>query len=152
ASDAKDAARAAMSDQPLPHADKDFHKVVRLLDEGVRGFHIGVHHNFWRGVTRDQFVALSIFGNPLIATGPDGKFDAAGSNLIKALRGKTPFDNPEDSADGNQDPSHYPRMPARHPPLPPEAINYIYRWIEMGCSDNDPPGQIAIPADLPDKR
>jgi hypothetical protein len=144
-SDAQSVARAAMSGEPLPGAEKDFRKIVHLLDEGVRGFRIGVHHNFWRGCTRDQFVTMSIFGNPLIATGPDGRLDAAGSNLIKALRGEPPFDVPEESEDENQDPSHYPRMPAEHPPLPPEAINYIYRWIEAGCPDNDPPGQVAIP-------
>ena len=135
-------ARAATSGEELSYSEQDFRKVVRLLEDGVRGFSIGVHHNFWRGCTRDQFVSMSVFGNPLIATRPDGGFDAADSNLIKALRGEAPFD--ATGADGD-DPSHYPRMPAHHPPLAPEAIAYILKWIENGCPDSEPPGQVGIP-------
>ncbi|MEO8286283.1 MAG: ferritin-like protein [Chloroflexota bacterium] len=145
-STALDLLRAVTSGVPAEHKS-DFAKVVRLLEDGVRGFRIGVHHNFWRGCTRDQFVALSIFDNPLFATRPDGTFDAASSNLIKALRGEPPFDVPEEPGDGSYDPSHYPRMPAEHPPLPPQAIDYIYHWIESGCPDSDPPAQVAIPAE-----
>jgi hypothetical protein len=126
----------------LSYPEQNFRKVARLLDEGVRGFGIGAHHNFWRGCTRDQFVSMSVFGNPLIAARPDGSFDAANSNLIKALRGEPPFDAPE-SNEGI--PSHYPRMPAHHPPLAPESIEYIFNWIENGCPDSEPAGQVGIP-------
>jgi hypothetical protein len=113
----------------LPGPSAGFPKVVRLLESAVRGFKVGAHHNFWRDVTRDEFVSMSVFANALLARREDGSFDAAGSNLIKALRGEPPFDGAEG------DPSRFPRMPAEHPPMPPEAIEYIYRWIEAGCPE-----------------
>jgi hypothetical protein len=135
-------ARAAMSGEALSYREQNFKKVVRLLENGVRGFRIGAHRNFWRGTTRDQFVAMNVFGTQLIAARQDGSFDAAGSNLIKALRGEPPFDVPED-VEGDE--SSYPRMPAHHPPLPPQAIDYIYRWIERGCPDSDSAGEVGLP-------
>ncbi|HEY0071900.1 MAG TPA: ferritin-like protein [Chloroflexia bacterium] len=126
-------ARAMMRGDDLPGQSTGFSKVVRLLESAVRGFRVGAHHNFWRDVTRDEFVAMSIFGNALVARREDGSFDAAGSNLIKALRGEPPFDRAEDDPSG--DPSRFPRMPAEHPPMAPEAIQYIYRWIEAGCPE-----------------
>jgi hypothetical protein len=139
--EAQQLAHGAMSGRPFSYPEQNFRKVARLLENGVRGFNIGVHHNFWRGCTRDQFVAMSIFGNSLIAVRPDGSFDAANSNLIKALRGESPFDAPEA---GGQDFSHYPRMPAHHPPLAPECIAYIVNWIENGCPDSEPTGQVGL--------
>jgi hypothetical protein len=88
---------------------------------------------------------MSVFGHPLIAVREDGSFDAAGSNLMKALRGEPPFDAPEV---GEHDPSQMPRMPAHHPPMPPQAVGYIGQWIERGCPDSEPPGQVGIPADV----
>jgi hypothetical protein len=142
--DAQRLARLSMLAEPLTYPESNFRKVLELLESSVRGFSIGVHHNFWRGCTRDEFVAMGIFGNNLIAVRPDGSFDGANSNLIKALRGEPPFDAPESSESGEQDPSRYPRMPAHHPPMPPEAIDYISRWIDNGCPDSDPPGQSGI--------
>ena len=136
--------RSAMAGEPLTYQGQDFVKVVRLLEDSVRGFRVGAHHNFWRGCTRDEFVALSVFGNPLIAARADGTFDAAASNLIKAVRGEPPFDAAEPEA---HDPSHFPRMPAHHPPLSPQAIEYIHGWIKRGCPDSEPAGQVGIPAD-----
>lgn len=132
--------RAVANGKELPAQTGQFKKVVRILEDSVRGFHIGAHHNFWRDCTRDELVSKSIFGNPLIAVGPDGRFSADNSNLIKALRGEAPFDAPDD----NQNRSRYPRMPAEHPPLPPAGIEFIRQWIYDGCPDNDPPGQIGI--------
>jgi hypothetical protein len=139
--DAQRLVRAAMSGEPLTYAERGFGKVVRLLEESVRGFSIGAHRNFWRGCTRDQFVSMEVFGQQLIAVRPDGSFDAAGSNLIKALRGEAPFDAP---ATGEHDPTRYPRMPAHHPPMAPQGIEYIYRWIEAGCPESEPPGQVGM--------
>jgi rubrerythrin len=131
--------RAAMAGEELPAGPDNFKKVVQILEDAVRGFYIGAHHNFWRDCTRDEFVSKSIFGVPLIARTEDGRFDAGSSNLIKALRGEAPFDGEREG-----DFSHYPRMPAEHPPVPREGIAYIHRWIEQGCPDSDPPGQIGI--------
>jgi hypothetical protein len=139
-------ARAVMVGEPLAYPETNFGKVVRLLEGSVRGFRIGAHRNFWRGVTRDEFVAMSVFGQPLIALRPDGSFDAANSNLIKALRGEPPFDAPPD---GEHDPARYPRMPAEHPPMPAQGIEYIYRWIEAGCPESDPPSQVGTPEEKP---
>ncbi|HEX8599271.1 MAG TPA: ferritin-like protein [Chloroflexia bacterium] len=127
-------ARAMMRGEALPGLSAGFTKVVRLLESAVRGFRVGAHHNFWRDVTRDEFVAMSVFGNALVARKEDGSFDAAGSNLIKALRGEPPFDAADPSGD-LPDPSRFPRMPAEHPPMTPEAIEYIYRWVEAGCPE-----------------
>jgi hypothetical protein len=142
---AQDFARAASRRETLPQQAQDFQKVVRLLEDGVRGFRIGAHHNFWRDCTRDQFVAASVYGNPLFTARPDGTFDAAGSTLIKALRGDAPFG--ADLRPG-QEGSFFPRMPAEHPPLPRQVIQYIHSWIDRGCPDNDPPGQIGLPSGL----
>lgn len=124
-------ARAMMRGDALPRPSTGFSKVVGLLESAVRGFTVGAHRNFWRDVSRDEFVAMSVFGNPLVARRENGSFDAAGSNLIKALRGEPPFD----AAGPSGGPSRFPRMPAEHPPMAPEAIEYIYRWIEAGCPE-----------------
>jgi hypothetical protein len=122
-------ARAMLRGDALPGPSTGFSKVVRLLEGAVRGFKVGAHHNFWRDVTRDEFVSMSVFGNALVARREDGSVDAAGSNLIKALKGEPTFDGAE------SDPSRFPRMPAEHPPMAPEAIEYIYRWLEAGCPE-----------------
>jgi hypothetical protein len=118
--------QAAAAGDMLPEQSQGFEKVVRILEDSVRGFNIGVHHNFWRGCTREEFVNLSIFGNPLIARRADGAFDPEGSNLMKALRGEQPFDGA---------PDRFPRMPAKHPPVRPEGIEYVCQWIEAGCPE-----------------
>jgi hypothetical protein len=120
-------ARAMMRGDGLPVLHRGFSKVVHLLESAVRGFTVGAHHNFWRGVTRDEFVSMNVFEQPLLARREDGSYDAAASNLIKALRGEPPFDG--------VDPTGFPRMPAEHPPMPQEAIEYIYEWIEAGCPE-----------------
>ena len=65
-----------------------FEKVIQILDKGVGGptAPVGFHGAFWRGVTRNDFVAKAIFGLPLITVG-----NGAGSNLVKALKGEAPF-------------------------------------------------------------
>src|SRR5262249_2324971 len=42
-------------------------RIQQLLDEAIHGETIGAHGPFWRTLTRDQFVAKSIFGKKLIA-------------------------------------------------------------------------------------
>jgi hypothetical protein len=131
--------RAAAQGAQLPPGPVAFQRVVRILDEAVRGLRVGAHHNFWRDCTRDEFIHKSVFDEPLIAITPDGRFDPAQSNLSKALRGEPPFD----AVEGERS-EEYPRMPAHRPPVAPEHIAFITQWIADGCPDNDPPGQIGL--------
>ena len=62
-----------------------FEKVVEILDSSIGGpaAQIGVHGPFWRGKTRDEFVALVVRNRQLLVVG-----NGAGSNLVKALKGR----------------------------------------------------------------
>src|SRR5207247_2201535 len=40
--------QAAASGRELPAQPAHFQRVVRILENAVRGFRIGAHHNFWR--------------------------------------------------------------------------------------------------------
>lgn len=110
-------------------------RVQQLLDEAVHGDNIGAHGPFWRTLTRDQFVAKSIFGKPLIARRTDGSFDPDESNLVKALEGRPPFgadlDPPPAGAVLN-------RMPDGYDPVPQLRIDEIREWITAGCPANSP--------------
>ena len=66
-----------------------YERVQQILDESIGGptAQIGVHGAFWRGKTRDEFVALVVRNRQLLVVG-----DGAGSNLVKALKGEAPFD------------------------------------------------------------
>jgi hypothetical protein len=72
-----------------------YERVQQILDESIGGpdAQIGVHGGFWRGKTRDAFVAMPVLNRQLLIVG-----DGAGSNLVKALKGEAPFgadvDNP----------------------------------------------------------
>jgi hypothetical protein len=96
-----------------------YEQVQQILEEAVEGTVIGAHGNFWRGKSRDQFIAHRVFGNPIIASG-----NGAGSNLVKALRGDPPFDG-----------SGFPRMPLGFPLVPDDRIAIIEAWIDDGCPD-----------------
>jgi hypothetical protein len=85
------------------------------------------HGSFWRGVSRDEFVALSVFGLELIVVG-----DPEASNLVRSLRGLAPFGS--DLPDRPPD-SFIPRMPAGRPPASEEDIALIEGWIRAGCPD-----------------
>ena len=41
---------------------------AEVLEHDVRG-QIGAHHAFWRGITRDQFVAKKVFGKIVVVPG-----------------------------------------------------------------------------------
>jgi hypothetical protein len=51
-----------------------FERVVQILDEAIGGpgTSIRAHGTFWRGLTRDQFVALEVFDRSLIVIGRGG--------------------------------------------------------------------------------
>jgi hypothetical protein len=102
-----------------------FQDVQQALDRSVGGVQIGAHGAFWRGLTRDQFIAKKVFGRPIVTMG-----NAAESNIIKALRGQAPF-----GADIGTPDATIPRMPAFLPPMPEEDINLIAQWIDQTCPE-----------------
>jgi len=104
-----------------------FHDVQSLLDRSIGPGQIGAHRAFWRGLSRDQFVARSVYGYPLVTPG-----DSANSNLVKALRGEVPFGD-----DFTVPGVIMPRMPARLPPMPDEDIATIAGWIDSGCPEQE---------------
>jgi len=104
-----------------------FRQVKDILDNAVGGpdADVGAHGAFWRDVSRDQFVALSVFNRPLLTVG-----DGSGSNIVKALRGEAPF-----GKDIGTPGATIPRMPAKMDPVPPEQIDFISTWIDDGCPE-----------------
>jgi hypothetical protein len=114
-----------------------FERVTQILDEAIGGpdASIGAHGAFWRGLTRDQLVAKNVFGLDLIATGQGGA-----SNLVKGLKGETPFGN--DLPDPPQDAS-FPRMPAGLDPVAAQDIAFIEQWIDEGCLEDPLPSPLS---------
>lgn len=108
-----------------------YEQVIAILDASVGGPSAPVgfpHAAFWRGLTRDQFVIRKVLGLPLVTVG-----DGAGSTLVKALKGETPFGS--DLGNPNAD---YRRMPAGMAPVPATEIAFIEQWINDGCPEHDP--------------
>ncbi|MEX0676002.1 MAG: ferritin-like protein [Pirellulales bacterium] len=104
---------AAMTPQtPLVRGINRLSQIQIFLDEAVEGNEIGAHGAFWRGLSRDEFVAYRVFNTVRLVQPGDG----ANSNLVKALHG-----------DG------FPRMPLGYPPMPEDRIEFIERWIQDGC-------------------
>jgi photosystem II stability/assembly factor-like uncharacterized protein len=107
-----------------------FERVVQILDTAIGGpgVNIGVHGAFWRGITRDVFVAKKVQGLDLLVLG-----NGAGSNLVKALKGQSPFgqdlDNPPPGA-------RFDRMPSGLPPVSTDDIAFIQRWIDDRCPED----------------
>lgn len=110
-----------------------FERVIQILDDAIGGpdATIGAHGAFWRGLTRDAFVATNVFGLDLIVVG-----QGASSNLVKALKGESPFgaDLPNPAPD-----AEFPRMPAGLDPVSAEDIALIERWIDEGCLEDPLP-------------
>jgi photosystem II stability/assembly factor-like uncharacterized protein len=106
-----------------------FQKVVQILDDAVSGpsAPVGFHGAFWRGVSRDVFVAKKVFGLPLVTIG-----DGAGSTLVKALKGETPF-----GADLGNPEADFNRMPSGLAPVPAADITFIKTWIDEGCPEDE---------------
>lgn len=107
-----------------------YQHVIQILDQAIGGptSNIGYHGAFWRGLTRDQFVAKMVFGNQLVIVG-----QGANSKLVKALRGQAPFGSdlspPPDGA-------IYPRMPNGLPPVGDVEILFVEKWIDEGCLED----------------
>jgi hypothetical protein len=104
--------------KPLPPQSQDFPKIVRILEEAVRGFTIGAHGNMWAGQQLAPFKALQ---NTWVVPG-----DAANSRILKVLKGTDPLG----------------RMPRERPAVPATRIDYIENWITRPgnpCPDSVPP-------------
>lgn len=102
-----------------------FAEIQKLLDDAIGNAEIGEHGAFWRGITRDQFVAKRVFGRTVVIPG-----DGDGSNLVKAFRGEAPFGSDIGTPGGT-----IKRMPSRMKPVSPEDIARIVDWIDNGCPD-----------------
>ena len=95
-----------------------FRDVQEILDRALGGPRLANHGMFWRGVTRDQFVALEVFGLRMVVPGEPGR-----SGLISALKGAPPF------VDIGDDPKARPLASG-------QDIETISTWIAQGCPDN----------------
>lgn len=113
-----------------------FERVIQILDEAIGGpaASIRAHGTFWRGLTRDQFVAQEVFTRPLIVVGRGGD-----SDLVKALRGEFPFGSNTGTPGAT-----FRRMPAGRPPVPVDQIAFIERWIDDGCPEDPLPSEPAL--------
>lgn len=107
-------------------------QVVAILDRAIGGpnVNIPVHGAFWRGQTRDSFVALQVRGLDLLVVG-----NSAASNLIKALKGQAPFGADLDPPPGG---ARFDRMPAGLDPVAAADIAFIAKWIDDGCPTDNP--------------
>lgn len=106
-----------------------FETVVEILNSAVGGpaASVSFHGAFWRGISRDAFVAKKVFGLELITVG-----DGPSSNLIKALKGEAPF-----GADVGNDAADFNRMPSGLPAMPVADIAFIEKWITDGCLEDE---------------
>ena len=107
-----------------------YERVLKILDTAIGGptAVIGVHGAFWRGLSRDEFVAKQVRGLQLVTLN-----DGANSALVHALKGEAPF-----GADLPEPPSGalFSRMPASRPPVPEPEIAFVQRWIDEGCLED----------------
>lgn len=122
--------------RPAPQQTQDFPKIVRILEEAVRGFSISNpilptpprHTNFWANQPRgsdvpgatDGFVNLVPYSGAtsIIKRNADGTFDATGSPLVSRINTS---------------------MPQERPSIPQSRRDYIKAWISRGCPDSAPP-------------
>ncbi|WP_037390283.1 hypothetical protein [Sinorhizobium americanum] len=109
-----------------------YQDIVSILEEAVSSDDIAAHRNFWRTLTRDEFVAFKVFGSvPLVARSEAGtSFDPAESNLIKALEARWPFGRDIGFVGAN-----FRRMPAGRPALAQAQIDRIRAWLEAGAPE-----------------
>ena len=101
----------------------EFRKAMLVLDEAVRGFDVAPrgHGTFWRGVTRDQLVAATVSGGPVITPG-----DTDNSPLLD-LTGA-----PENARG----------MPRFRPRIAAERQSFLVDWVARGAPDNVPGGTV----------
>ena len=102
-----------------------YQRVQSILNQATGDgtpFHDG-QARFWDLPLADFLALTTIYEVQLIA--PKGADRGARSGLIKALKGELPF-----GQDGD-----FPRMPVNRPPVTPENIAYIQKWIDDDCPD-----------------
>ncbi len=109
---------------------KRFDHIKQILDTLVDGKTIGGHGAFWRNLTHAQFLTERVFGQQVVQPG-----NSAQSALVRALRAQNPF-----GSDAGTAGAFFRRMPAGRPPATTAQIDYIARWIDDGCPDDDDPG------------
>ena len=99
-----------------------FADIQKILDDAVEGSDVLAHGPFWRGVTRDQFVELKVFGCKIIFN-ENGTFVAAQSPLVHILQNpiECPASRPR------------PQMPVGFPPVPADKVQMISDWIDAQC-------------------
>ena len=75
-----------------------------------------MHGAFWRGKTRDEFVAMNVMGLPIVSVG-----DPAASHLVRALRGLAQFGRNLEprpvGGDSTACKTSFPRQPKTRSPL-----------------------------------
>jgi hypothetical protein len=106
---------------------KRYDRVKQILDAAVQNKDIGAHHAFWRTLDLAAFLAKKVYGKQLVALG-----DGPHSNLVLALRGQAPFGQDIGTPGAN-----IARMPKGFPPVPPDDIKFIEKWITDRCPDDD---------------
>jgi hypothetical protein len=94
-----------------------FRDVQQILDRVLGGRPLANHGMFWRGVTRDQFIALQVFGLRMVVPGEPGR-----SGVMSALKGAPPFTLDNDA-------------PNARPPASEQDIATVSTWIARGCPD-----------------
>lgn len=103
-----------------------YERIQKILDDAAGGGR-PIHGNlkrFWN-LPLSEFMKLPpINGVKLIAD--PGAHRGARSGLILALRGQPPF------GEGG-----IPRMPLNRPPVSSDNINYIEKWIDDNCPDDE---------------
>ena len=110
-----------------------YERVIRILDDSIGAPDVGIaaHGAFWRGLKRDEFIAIKVFNYDLVVVG-----DGASSNLVKALKGQAPFGknlpNPPAAAT-------MPRMPFGFDPVSADNTGFIEQWISDGCPEDAVP-------------
>jgi hypothetical protein len=105
-----------------------FRDVQQILDRVLGGPPPANHGVFWQGVTRDQFVALEVYGLRMVVPGEPGR-----SGVMSALKGAPPFALAGDD-------------PRARPPASGQDIETISTWIAQGCPDDPAPPSAAFSA------
>ncbi|HEY9379335.1 MAG TPA: hypothetical protein VIQ02_19835, partial [Jiangellaceae bacterium] len=80
-----------------------FQRVIEILDQAIGGPDVGIgrHGAFWRGITRDEFVAKKVLGKPLVP----GDATASKPGAVVEKPGPVRVRPPRTSA-GRQPPPH----------------------------------------------